>query len=373
MKRQRGRGRKPVHNSNRAFESSGPDVKIRGSAQHIFEKYQQLARDSASGGDRVMAENYLQHAEHYFRILAASGPPGVNPALRDRTEGLARNGAGEDDRTEDSDVDSEDGEDDFAPGADSMDQPWVHTGGNATGQPSGQHGTHHGGQQGGRERGFERGRAQERSRDDRGRDDRNRDGRQRDDRRPVEARQHDPRRDDTRGGDYRSRDPRRREEGGPDNVHRNDPHRNDPQRNDRRRDQRANPGRDQSGRDQPGREKLGGRSFPREAPREVSGLERTLGRRVERLPDPEFHEAALPDSGSRTPREPIDAEVISNAIPAGTTEGMTMADGAQDDPGRRRRPRGRYRPGARGDGLDDAGLAVAASGESAAFDRDDPA
>jgi len=47
-------------------------VKIRGTASHIYEKYLQLARDSNASGDRVMAENYLQHAEHYFRILAAA-------------------------------------------------------------------------------------------------------------------------------------------------------------------------------------------------------------------------------------------------------------------------------------------------------------
>src|SRR6201996_8351835 len=56
-------------NPNRTFDSSGPEVKIRGSASHVYEKYLQLARDANSGGDRVMAENYLQHAEHYFRIM----------------------------------------------------------------------------------------------------------------------------------------------------------------------------------------------------------------------------------------------------------------------------------------------------------------
>ncbi|WP_206119346.1 DUF4167 domain-containing protein, partial [Pandoraea nosoerga] len=81
MKRQRGRNRggqsgKPQqHNANRAFESNGPDgVKIRGNAQHVFEKYQQLARDAASSGDRVLAENHLQHAEHYFRVIRAVQP-----------------------------------------------------------------------------------------------------------------------------------------------------------------------------------------------------------------------------------------------------------------------------------------------------------
>jgi hypothetical protein len=56
----------------RTYDSSGPDVKIRGTAQHIAEKYAQLARDAQSSGDRVMAENYLQHAEHYYRIIAAA-------------------------------------------------------------------------------------------------------------------------------------------------------------------------------------------------------------------------------------------------------------------------------------------------------------
>jgi len=63
------RGPNPL---NRNYESNGPDVKIRGSAQQIAEKYTALARDAMSSGDRVMAENYLQHAEHYNRIIAAA-------------------------------------------------------------------------------------------------------------------------------------------------------------------------------------------------------------------------------------------------------------------------------------------------------------
>lgn len=87
MKRSRRGGRRPQnghngggngggggggHNPNRAYDSNGPEVKIRGTASHIYEKYLQLARDANASGDRVMAENYLQHAEHYFRILAAT-------------------------------------------------------------------------------------------------------------------------------------------------------------------------------------------------------------------------------------------------------------------------------------------------------------
>jgi hypothetical protein len=54
------------------YESNGPDVKIRGNASHIAEKYLQLARDAQSSGDPIAAENYYQHAEHYFRLIAAA-------------------------------------------------------------------------------------------------------------------------------------------------------------------------------------------------------------------------------------------------------------------------------------------------------------
>lgn len=62
--------RQPL-NRNHVFDSSGPDMRLRGTAQQLFEKYLQLGRDATSGGDRVMAESYFQHAEHYFRILNA--------------------------------------------------------------------------------------------------------------------------------------------------------------------------------------------------------------------------------------------------------------------------------------------------------------
>lgn len=74
-KRSRGRGRKPQSSGNRAYDSNGPDVKIRGTATHVCEKYQQLARDAITSGDRVMAENYYQHAEHYYRLIMASQTP----------------------------------------------------------------------------------------------------------------------------------------------------------------------------------------------------------------------------------------------------------------------------------------------------------
>jgi Domain of unknown function (DUF4167) len=68
---QNGRPR-PPHRSQ-TFDSSGPGIKIRGNAYQVFERYVALAREAVSAGDRIAAENFYQHAEHYFRILNANG------------------------------------------------------------------------------------------------------------------------------------------------------------------------------------------------------------------------------------------------------------------------------------------------------------
>jgi len=70
--RNRGGGGKNHNPLTRVYESNGPDVKIRGTANHVAEKYIQLARDATASGDPVAAENYYQHAEHYFRLIAAA-------------------------------------------------------------------------------------------------------------------------------------------------------------------------------------------------------------------------------------------------------------------------------------------------------------
>jgi Domain of unknown function (DUF4167) len=67
-----GGGRRGPNPLTRSYESNGPDVKVRGTPQHIAEKYVQLARDAHTSSDTVMAESYLQHAEHYYRIIAAA-------------------------------------------------------------------------------------------------------------------------------------------------------------------------------------------------------------------------------------------------------------------------------------------------------------
>ncbi|MGF1545592.1 MAG: DUF4167 domain-containing protein [Parvularculaceae bacterium] len=64
MKRGRNQRRRQGVNPNRAYDSNGPDVRIRGTANQIYDKYLSLARDATSAGDPVRAENYLQHAEH---------------------------------------------------------------------------------------------------------------------------------------------------------------------------------------------------------------------------------------------------------------------------------------------------------------------
>src|SRR3954464_12444028 len=76
-----GGGGNPHHNNNRprtphrqqTFDSNGPNVKIRGNAYQVFERYIALAREAQTGGDRIAAENLYQHAEHYFRIMNAQG------------------------------------------------------------------------------------------------------------------------------------------------------------------------------------------------------------------------------------------------------------------------------------------------------------
>ena len=69
--RQPNRGREP-NPLTRSYDSQGPDVRIRGTALHVAERYLQLARDAHTGNNPIAAENYLQHAEHYFRFIATA-------------------------------------------------------------------------------------------------------------------------------------------------------------------------------------------------------------------------------------------------------------------------------------------------------------
>ena len=92
-KRSRGRngGGGPHHNRPRpphritTFDSNGPNVRIRGNAYQVFERYVALAREAQASGDRIAAENLYQHAEHYFRVMNAMGDGQQHGAPRPTT------------------------------------------------------------------------------------------------------------------------------------------------------------------------------------------------------------------------------------------------------------------------------------------------
>jgi hypothetical protein len=87
--------------ANRVYDSNGPDVKVRGTAQTVADKYMQLGRDAQSSGDGVMAESYYQHAEHYYRLWLANQPAGQpihfprRPGLEDEFEEDSAENAGD--------------------------------------------------------------------------------------------------------------------------------------------------------------------------------------------------------------------------------------------------------------------------------------
>ncbi len=85
------------------FDSNGPNVKIRGNAYQVFERYVGLAREAAASGDRIAAENLYQHAEHYFRVMNANGDANQQGAPRPMTPADADIGESEGDRSESDD------------------------------------------------------------------------------------------------------------------------------------------------------------------------------------------------------------------------------------------------------------------------------
>ncbi len=114
--RSRGNGRRQnVPLRHQTFDSNGPDVRIRGNAFQVHEKYLALARDAASSGDRIAAENYLQHAEHYFRIINQ-----INEASGDNNQQRGRNGRNEGGAPSNAHDDDEDDEEAIVEGRPSM-------------------------------------------------------------------------------------------------------------------------------------------------------------------------------------------------------------------------------------------------------------
>lgn len=92
-----GGGRRPggVPNRHQIFDSNGPEIRIRGTAWQVYEKYLALARDAQASGDRVMAENYLQHGEHYYRIILAISEATGSEAFPQQGQNRGRNGEGD--------------------------------------------------------------------------------------------------------------------------------------------------------------------------------------------------------------------------------------------------------------------------------------
>ncbi|MBK8176216.1 MAG: DUF4167 domain-containing protein [Rhodospirillales bacterium] len=83
--RSRGNGKRHIPLRSQTFESSGPDGKIRGTAQQVLDRYLALGRDAYSAGDPISAEAFYQHAEHYHRLLHAEGAEGDRGPARPRT------------------------------------------------------------------------------------------------------------------------------------------------------------------------------------------------------------------------------------------------------------------------------------------------
>jgi hypothetical protein len=96
-----GGGNKRTPNRNQTFDSNGPSVRLRGNAMQLVEKYTALARDTGSQGDRVLSENYLQHADHYYRVYMAltgqtdANRPGAPQPVRTNEDGDDVDTAGE--------------------------------------------------------------------------------------------------------------------------------------------------------------------------------------------------------------------------------------------------------------------------------------
>lgn len=305
MKRQRGRNRggggggKPQQNANRAFDSNGPEgIKVRGNAQHVFEKYQQLARDASAAGDRVLAENYLQHAEHYFRLLRAIQPQ------RPASEILGR-----DQFASGFDIDFED-----------------ETGGQAQPDVSDEEAAEDGAEA------RDRGGWQERPREDRQRDDRPREDRgerQRDDR-PREGRDRD------RGGRdrWRDRDDRPREDRPRDERPRDDRPRDDRPRDERPRDDRPRAEREDRNRDE----------RPRGEREDRPRFERNREDRPERDPLAVVEPQAQPLVEDRPAAMLRDAEGGESHAPAFLQQSAPRREAGEDEapakrPRRRRAPR----------------------------------
>lgn len=202
QRRQRGRnnggggggggGKQKFPSRNQSFDSNGPDVRVRGTAHQIYEKYMALAREATTSGDRILAESYYQYAEHYFRVIAAQGGF-VRPSF-DRM--WDEEGGGEDGAPQGEGGPMEgqagDGGGEGGPRQDGGEQRRYDDRGGYTERQQG-----YGGERG-PNGGYDNRRHEQRRQDDRRQDDRRQDDRRYDDRRQDDRRQDDRRQDERR-------------------------------------------------------------------------------------------------------------------------------------------------------------------------------
>jgi hypothetical protein len=301
-----GRGPNPLQ---RSYESNGPDVKVRGTAQHIAEKYAQLARDAQASGDPVMAENYFQHAEHYWRIVLA--------AQEQMTQQYGHQFQPARPFGEEGDDGDDDGDDDGSPYPMASDQP----------VGPGNMGQGNGGQ------GYGRDDDQPYQQDNRGQQGQNRDNQNRDN-----QNRNDNRGDRNNGNrnDRNDRNPRRfdrNDRGGQDRGDRNsysDRQNQDRSGQDRSGQDRSGPdrsGQDRQSQDRPvndrqGQDRQGGERAPRER---FERPRRDSQPREEQADLPRMDEGERPERAQqaevqgRQPRPVIDADEATIGLPSFVT------------------------------------------------------
>jgi hypothetical protein len=85
-------GKRHMPMRNPTYDSNGPDIRVRGNAHQVLEKYLAMARDASSQGDRIAAENYYQHAEHYFRTINAQNQQQQQPRFNNNGQNNNNNG-----------------------------------------------------------------------------------------------------------------------------------------------------------------------------------------------------------------------------------------------------------------------------------------
>jgi hypothetical protein len=319
-----GRGPNPLQ---RSYESNGPDVKVRGTAQHIAEKYAQLARDAQASGDPVMAENYFQHAEHYWRIVLA--------AQEQMTQQYGHQFQPARPFGEEGDDGDDDGEDDGGPYPMGADQP---VGAGNMGQGNGGPG-------------YGRDDDQPYQQENRGPQGQNRDNQNRNDNR---GNRNDGNRNDRNPRRFDRNDRSGQDRGGQDRGDRNNFDRNNPDRNNPDRHNQDRQNQERQGQERQGQERQGGERPQRER---FERPRRESQPRDDQADQPRMDDGERPERAQqaevqgRQPRPVIDADEAAIGLPSFVTAPRRKAveieagdDAPAGDVGEPAAPRRRGRP-----------------------------